>query len=157
MKVGNKMNEVIEMVLKFKQKYPWTIGFRTRRHCEIIQLHLNPGERVFYAFTAQKNDTPFDVFTSCVVALTNKRILIAQKRLVFGYFFYAITPDMFNDLKVKMGLVWGKVYIDTIKELVILSNISRKALPEIETKITQYMMREKKKYGKFKKTKKNLD
>ena len=67
--------------------------------------------------------------------------------MVFGYFFKSITPDMFNDLTVKMGLVWGKVYIDTVKEFVCLSNIQKEALPEIETAITAYMMEEKKKYG----------
>jgi hypothetical protein len=54
---------------------------------------------------------------------------------------------MFNDLKVEMGLVWGKIIIDTVKEEVFLSNIQKSALSEIETNITQYMMEEKKKYG----------
>ena len=53
---------------------------------------------------------------------------------------------MFNDLTVKMGIVWGKIYIDTVRELVILSNIDPKALDLIETNITEYMMNEKKKY-----------
>ena len=141
------MSNIYNLVSEFKRRHPMTIGFRTEKHCKIIEKHLNPGEEVFYAFTAQKNDEFYDVFTSCVVVLTNKRILIGQKRLVFGYFFSAITPDMFNDMKVKMGLVWGRVYIDTVKEKVKFSNIAKKALPEIETKITQYMLREKKKYN----------
>ena len=53
---------------------------------------------------------------------------------------------MFNDLKVAGGLIWGKIYIDTVKEFVTLSNISLSALDEIETNITEYMMEEKKKY-----------
>ena len=60
---------------------------------------------------------------------------------------------MFNDLKVSGGLIWGKVYIDTIKEFVTLSNISNDALTEIETEISSYMMREKKKYGMISKAK----
>ena len=90
---------------------------------------------------------PIYIITSAVIVLTNKRIIIAQKRLVFGYLFKSITPDMFNDLNVHMGLIWGKVYIDTVKEFVCLSNIQREALPEIETAITSYMMEEKKKYA----------
>ena len=82
-----------------------------------------------------------------MIALTNKRILIGQKRLIFGYFFTAITPDMFNDLKVKAGIIWGRIYIDTVKEYIPLSNIQKDALDEIETNITEYMMEEKKKYG----------
>ena len=35
--------------------------------------------------------------------------------------------------------------IDTIKEFVAISNIDRNALPEIETKITEFMMEEKRK------------
>ena len=54
---------------------------------------------------------------------------------------------MFNDLTVNTGIIWGKVYIDTVKEFVTLSNISLSALDEIETNITEYMMEEKKKYG----------
>lgn len=141
------MSNVYEKVKEFKDKYPMTVAWRLKKHCKIVDLHLNPDEEIVYAFAAQKNDNPFDIITSSVIALTNKRIVIAQKRMVFGYFFKSITPDMFNDLTVKMGLVWGKVYIDTVKEYVCLSNIQREALPEIETAITAYMMEEKKKYG----------
>ena len=66
--------------------------------------------------------------------------------MVVGYFLNSITPDMYNDLKVSSGLLWGKVYIDTIKEFVTLSNISKPALREIETEISSYMMEAKKKY-----------
>jgi len=47
---------------------------------------------------------------------------------------------MFNDLKVCGGIIWGKVIIDTLNELVVLSNISNKALPEIETQLSTYMI-----------------
>ena len=137
------MSNVYEKVKEFKSKYPMTVAWRLKQHCKIVDLHLNPDEEVVYAFAAQKNDNPLDIITSSVIALTNKRIVIAQKRMVFGYFFKSITPDMFNDLTVKMGLV----YIDTVKEFVCLSNIQKEALPEIEAAITAYMMEEKKKYG----------
>ena len=103
--------------------------------------------RVFYAFVAQKNDNPLDIISTAVVALTNERILIGRKRVVMGYFLDSITPDMFNDLKILSGIIWGKVYIDYVKEFVTLSNISKDALSEIETKISSFMMEQKKKYG----------
>lgn len=65
---------------------------------------------------------------------------------MFGYFLDSVTPDLFNDLKVKGGLIWGKVYIDTVKEFITLSNIGVEALPEIETEISSYMMEMKRKY-----------
>lgn len=141
------MNLVYKQVLAFKARHPGTIGWRMKKHCEIVERHLNPGERVRYAFIAQKNDNSFNIFDSAVICLTNRRILIGRSRIVFGYFLNSITPDMFNDLKVTGGIIWGKVYIDTVKEFVTLSNISKDALTEIETEISSYMMEEKKKYG----------
>lgn len=137
--------EIYEQLVKFKKKYPLTVAWRLKKHAKIVALHLNPGEEILYTFAAQKNDNPFDIITTYAVVLTNKRIILASKRVLFGYFFTAITPDMFNDLNVKMGIIWGKIYIDTIKEVVYLSNIQREALPEIETAITEYMMKEKRK------------
>lgn len=141
-------NSVYKQVLRFKEKYPMTIGWRLKENSSVVEKHLNPDEEVIYAFVAQKNDNVFNIFSTAVVALTNKRILIGRKRVIIGYFLNSITPDMYNDLKISSGLIWGKVYIDTIKEFVTLSNISNDALTEIETQITSYMMEEKKKYGR---------
>lgn len=141
------MASVYEQVRAFKNKYPMTVGWRLKQNSEVIEKHLNPGEKVFYAFVAQKNDNPLDIISTAVVALTNERILIGRKRVVMGYFLDSITPDMFNDLKILSGIIWGKVYIDYVKEFVTLSNISKDALSEIETKISSFMMEQKKKYG----------
>ncbi|MBR1937252.1 MAG: PH domain-containing protein [Bacilli bacterium] len=140
------MNSVYKKVLRFKNRYPDTIGWRLKQNSEVVEMHLNPEEEVLYAFTAQKNDNPINIVGSCVVALTNKRLLIGRKRVIVGYFLDSITPDMFNDLKISSGIIWGKVHIDTVKEYVTLSNISKDALTEIETKISEYMMKKKKEY-----------
>lgn len=138
---------VCEMVNEFIKKYPMTIAWRVKKHSKVVEKFLNPDEEVKFAFAAQKNDSTTDIFNTYVVALTNKRIILGRKRLFFGFFYTSITPDMFNDLTVKMGIVWGKIYIDTVRELVVLSNIDPKALDIIETNITEYMMNEKKKYA----------
>ena len=140
------MKDVCEEALKFKNKYKYTIAWRVLKHAEIVKKHLNPDEEVLYVFCAQKNDRVFDIFTSCVVALTNRRIIIGQKRVLFGYFMTSITPDLFNDLEVRKGLLYGRIYIDTVKEVVKFSNIQPSALSNIETAISSYMMEEKKKY-----------
>ena len=110
------MGEVYRRALKFKKLHPSTIGWRLKKNSEIVERHLNPDEHVIYVFVAQKNDNPLDILGTSVIALTDKRILIGRKRVVFGYFLDSITPDLFNDLKVKGGIIWGKVYIDTVKE-----------------------------------------
>lgn len=140
------MGEVYRRAMKFKKLHPSTIGWRIKQNASIVEKHLNPDEKVLYVFVAQKNDNPLDVLSTAVVALTDKRILIGRKRVVFGYFLDSVTPDLFNDLKVKGGLIWGKVYIDTVKEFITLSNIGVEALPEIETEISSYMMEMKKAY-----------
>ena len=140
------MSTVYEDIREFKRKYRSTVAWRIKRHSEVIEKHLNPGEEVLFAFAAQGDSSSFEIFNTYAVVLTNKRILLAQKRVVFGYTFLAVTPDMFNDLTVQSGLIWGKINIDTVKETIILSNISKAALSAIETPITEYMMNEKKKY-----------
>lgn len=139
-------NQVYKKVLEFKHRHPATVAWRLKQNSSVIEKHLNPDEEVLYAFAAQKNDSSFDIFGTAVIAITNKRILIGRKRVVFGYFLDSVTPDLFNDLKVKGGLIWGKVYIDTVKEFITLSNIGVEALPEIETEISRYMMEMKKAY-----------
>ena len=144
------MNETYKKLLDFKMKYSSTIAWRLKAHSKVIEKHLNPGETVSFVFAAQKGFSSFDIFSTFVVVLTNKRIILAQKRVLWGYTYLSVTPDMFNDLTVFSGLIWGKVYIDTVKETIVLSNISKGALDEIETQITEYMMVEKKKYQEVK-------
>jgi len=124
-----------------------TVAWRVWQHSLIIEKFLDDDEEVLFAFPAQENDNSFDIITTCVVALTNQRILIGRKRLLWGYFYHSITPDMFNDTEVAMGLIWGKLHIDTIKEMVVLSNLDRNSLPEIEDAINDTITDLKKEWG----------
>ena len=138
---------IYKKALAFRNKYPITMAFRLKAHSKIIENYINEDEELLYVFTGQKNNKSLGLPNTFIAALTDKRLLFARKRVLFGSFFYAITPDMFNDLKVESGLIWGKIIIDTVKELVTISNIDIAALNEIETNVTQYMMEEKKKYA----------
>lgn len=140
------INFVYRQAKKFRRKHPLTIGFRLKAHSKVLVKHLNNGEKIKFVFAAQKGPSSYDIFSTYVVAITDKRIMIARKRLLFGYFFLAVTPEMFNDIKVKMGFIWAKVEIDTVKEFIVLSNIQSSAASAIESAITQYVMREKKKH-----------
>ena len=140
------MGKVLEKALEFQNKYSSTIAWRVKRHAKVVDDYLNPDEEVLYAFCAQKNETFGEIFNTFVIAITSKRILLGHKRLIWGSFLYSITPDLYNDMEIFRGLLWGKVTIDTVKEKVILTNISKNALDEIETNISEYMMEAKKKY-----------
>ena len=132
-----------ELLSEFRSKYPMTIGWRLEKNSKIILKHLYDDEEILYAFYAQKNDNPLNILGTGVIALTNKRLVIGRDRVVFGYFFDCITPDMFSDLKVKSGVIFGKVEIDMLHEFIVLSNIDKRALPEIEKKISSFMQEAK--------------
>ena len=140
------MNNCYNLASKFMKKYPMTVAWRVKQHCKVIDKHLNPGEEILYVFAGQKNDRAVDLFNSCVIVLTNKRIMVATKRVLFGYFLTSITPDMYNDLTVSKRIFWGAVVIDTVKEVITITNIDHKALSEIETNITEIMIKNKKEY-----------
>lgn len=132
-------------LMLFVKKYPGAVTwFRLKKHCEIIDKHLNPDERIEFAIAGQLDNNSLSFFNTGVLVLTNKRIMIAQNRLLVGYKLSSITPDLFNDLSVDSGLIWGTIAIDTIKEKVFVSNLSKASLPEIETQITMFMQEAKK-------------
>lgn len=136
-------NKIYAEVKKFKRKYPLTIAFRLKSHAKVASKFVDGDEEIKYVFVAQKNYQSYEIFNTNLVVLTDKRLIVVTKRLVFGYFFRMITPEMFNDLTVKNGIIWGKVIIDTIKEKVVLSNIDSRALSEIDDNITMYMLEAK--------------
>jgi len=137
------MSNSYNLIKEFKNKYPVTIAWRTKSHCKIIDKHLNSGVKILYVFTGQKNDRALDIFNTYVVAFTDKRIMVATKRVLFGYFLKSITPDMYNDLTVHRGLFWGRIILDTVKEIITITNIDAKALDEIETNVTEIMIKQK--------------
>ena len=141
-------NEIYKRVKEFKRKYPLTVAFRLKAHAKVASKFVGDDEEVKYVFAAQKNYNSYEIINTNIIVLTDKRLVVATKRLAFGYFLKVITPDMFNDLTIKNGIIWGKVIIDTVKEKVILSNIDPNALAEIDDNITMTMIEEKKEFGK---------
>ena len=138
-------SNVYALAKRFKNKYFGTICFRIGAHSSVITNHLNPDEKIYYVFCGQKGGSNKEVFSSCVVALTNERILIATKRVLWGYFLTTVKPDLFNDLKIHSGILFGRILIDTAKEKVAISNLAPSSLREVESAITTYIDKYKKK------------
>ena len=131
------MNDALERLLSFKKRYPKTIAWRLRKHMKVIETHIDPDETIKYIFCGQRGRGNF--FSTKVVAITNRRIFVASKRMVWGYFLDIITRDMFNDFNIKGHLIWGDFVIDTIKEEVVISKIDKAALNEIEDELSREM------------------
>ena len=136
---------VYKLVCRFKRKYPMTIANCLKRHSKVAASIIDKDEKVLYAFCGQKNDTHGMIFDTCVVVVTDRRLIIGQKRLLWGYQITTITPELFNDLKISSGLLWGKVEIDTVKEVMFVSNLDKKSLDEIETNVNSIMMNKERK------------
>ena len=141
------MGIVYRKALRFKSKYPGTVAWRIKSHSRVIEQHLNPDEEVKYVFVGQRNNQFYDIITTGIFVITNKRIMVASKRVLFGYLFFSITPDMFNDLTVYRGIIFGKITLDTIKELVVFTNLDKNSLPEIQNAISMNIMEQKKEYA----------
>ena len=136
--------KVYNLVAHFKRKYPNTIAIRLKKHSSVVAKTINDDEEVLYAFCGQRNDTHRLLFESCVIAFTNKRIIIGEKRALFGYYVISVELKLFNDLKLSSGLFWGKVEIDTIKETIFISNLDKRSLGEIEDNINRIVENTKK-------------
>ena len=129
-----------ELVKDFKKRYGATLNwYRTKAHAKLVDKNLGSGEEVIYAFAAQIQEPHGTMFNTAVLALTNKRIIVAQNRLIVGYKVISITPTLYNDITIDGKYFWGSVKIDTVKEVVTLICVSRKALPEIQKIISKYM------------------
>ena len=133
---------IYSSVLKFKKKYPWTIAWHLKRHSKVVENIIDKDEKILYTFCGQRNDTNM-LFDSCVVAVTNKRIIVGEKRALFGYYLITISTELFNDLKITTGIIWGRIEIDTVKENLFISNVDKKAMDEIETKVHEIMLKNK--------------
>ena len=140
------MSKSYSLIKQFMKKFPMTMAWRLKSHCKVIDRHLDEGEEILYIFSGQKNDSSINIFNTYVIAFTSKRIIVCTKRVLFGYFFKTITPDMYNDLTVYRGLIWGRIVLDTVKELVTITNIDVHALDDIETNITDIMLMHKKSF-----------
>ena len=134
---------VYNLVCRFKRKYPMTIAHFLMRHSRVAASIIDSDEKILYAFCGQKNDSYSVLFDTCVVVVTSKRLIIGQKRLIWGYQITTVTPELFNDLKIYSGLLFGKVEIDTVKETIFVSNLDKKSLDEIENNVNNIMLKKK--------------
>ena len=133
------MSKVYNLAKRFQNKYFGTIAFRLKEHAQVIDDNLSRDEKVLYVFCGQKGYSHREIFSTCIVALTDKRIIVATKRVLWVYFLTTITPELFNDLKVQTGIIFGRVTIDTAKELLTISNLSKKSTTEVQNSFTKYI------------------
>ena len=139
------MVSTYEIVKEFKLKYPGTLCWRIKKHADLVDKNLNPDEKIIFAFAGQNNNSHRQIFDTAVLALTTERLIVAQDRILSGYKVTSITPDLYNDMEIEAGIIWGTVTIDTLKETIYFSNLSKRSLSEIQITISSFMMEAKEK------------
>lgn len=87
------------------------------KHFKLIEENLLQGETVLVAFeglhnykSMTKHDNHF------AYALTNKRIIMAQKRVI-GSVVQSVSIEQINDITINRGFLLGVMTIDTVKEV----------------------------------------
>lgn len=103
------------------------------KHFAIIADHLLPDETVLMAFIGLHNYesmTKHDNYFA--YAITDKRIIMAQKHTFSGEKLQTVSLNNINDIKFKSGLAFGIMTVDTTKEKfnVALDKKSAKAITE---------------------------
>lgn len=86
------------------------------KHFTLIEKNLNESEEVSMVFcglqnyiSATKHDSTFGY------AITNKRIVMAQKKII-GENFQSVSLNNLNDVTFSSGMLMGVITIDTFKE-----------------------------------------
>lgn len=88
-----------------------------QKHFKIIEENLLNGEKIYMTFIGVHNyisTTKHD--NNFAFAITNKRIMMAQKNTIAGEKFQTVSLENINDITFKSGIALGVVTIDSIKE-----------------------------------------
>lgn len=108
------------------------------KHFSIIEKALMDNEEVKVIFIGLHNYismTKHDGYFA--YAITNKRFIIAQKKLI-GEVFQTISLDNINDITLSTGILSGSITVDTIKE-VFNVDVGKSSARNINTKIHEVL------------------
>lgn len=86
------------------------------KHFGLIADSLNPDEQVFTVFAGFHNYKSLSHHDgNFAYAVTNKRFIIAQKKLI-GSVLQTVSLDNVNDITMNKKLIYHTIVVDTIKE-----------------------------------------
>lgn len=86
------------------------------KHFLIIEDALQKDEDVIMSFIGLHNYiSPTKHDNNFAYAITNKRILMAQQKMI-GQVFQSVLIDNLNDITMSTSMFWGIITVDTIKE-----------------------------------------
>jgi hypothetical protein len=107
------MGIVYEKILRFKNKYPSTFALRLKKHAEVAEKSLMKGEKVYEAYCACNEN-----FRSYAIVITDKRIILAHKNLMFGYHVESISKDKIYKIDNEQGFKWSEISLNSLTETI---------------------------------------
>ena len=111
----NNGSEMYEYIENNKLGYELTKGFAIK-HCDLLLSKLQPDEEILVPFLGLHNyQNPTKHDKTFAFALTNKRFVLAQKKII-GEAYQSILLDNLNDITYNKGVLGGVLEVDTIKE-----------------------------------------
>ena len=115
--IGNDRMRTTEEMVEFCLKYGYGKGMTkkwTTHHFNLISDQLNSDEYVIFCFVGLHNyisSTKHD--NNYAYALTNKRLIVAQQKMI-GNNVQSIILDNLNNISKKRGMLLGTLTIDTL-------------------------------------------
>lgn len=111
----NNGKEMYDYIEDNKLGFELTKGMAAK-HCDLLLSKLDSNEEILVPFLGLHNyQNPTKHDKTFAYALTNKRFVLAQKRLI-GEAYQSILLDNLNDITYNKGLLGGVLEVDTIKE-----------------------------------------
>lgn len=105
------MGRVYEKLMLFKNRYPHTLTSRLYAHATVAENSLADKEEVLYASCG------FDeLFRTIIFVVTDKRVLVARKKLVYGYYCTSIDKEKICQINTSKGMFLTNVSIRTLTE-----------------------------------------
>ena len=115
----------------------------TQKHFEVIEEQLHNDENVLMSF-AGLHEEPNSSFTgSFAYAITNKRLIIAQKGVLGRSKTKSVLMEHLNDVSVQNGIMWRNIKIDTLKDTFVIKNNTNSS-KDLGTKVQETIFKLKK-------------
>ena len=79
--------------------------------------------------------------TSCLMMLTDKRIILIDKGFLYGVDFTFIPHGKISAVRGEMGAVWGKITIYHGSQTLLIRNVPKKTVPNLIARLQEHILR----------------
>ena len=127
------MGIIYEKAMKFKSKYSGSISFRLKEHSKFAEKYLVDGEKVLHVYCGCR-----DFFHTRVLVITDKRVMVAHKNLLFGGYCSSIDKNEICEIGTHKGIIWNEITLSTLTDLFCyIGKLTSSAAAQMKEEITK--------------------